>query len=107
MVSRFRVLKKPMEWQVETAISIISAVTVLHNWLIDLNNDVPNGYLPSVIDNTALRREVENSILQDLPHIYKNNNSTRMSMKMRDEFRCYLNNEGAVPWQYDIDGLDY
>lgn len=100
IVSRFRILKKPMECSVDNAIAIVQAIVVLHNYLI-INDEM---YLPETVDPIELRREIENSVLRDT-RLYGNHNSSRYADKIKEEFCSYFNNEGAVEWQYDITDL--
>lgn len=61
LVSRWRVLKKPIECSPENAVPIVKALTCLHNWLRK-NDEVE--YMPPVIED-LLRRKVENSVFTD------------------------------------------
>lgn len=97
LVSRWRVLKKPIECSPENAVPIVKALTCLHNWLRK-NDEVE--YMPPVIED-LLRRKVENSVFTDT-YFYSNNNSTRLAMDIREELCTYFSGEGAVPWQYNL-----
>lgn len=97
LVSRWRVLKKPLECTPRNAIHIVKAITCLHNWLRK-NNEVD--YLPTVIEDEILQKEVDESALNNAI-LYSNRGSTHMAMDIRDEFCTYFNHESAVPWQYN------
>ena len=109
--SRFRVLRRPIIGQVDKVIKITKAIVSLHNFLMSLSTDDNYNYCPlSYADrNTGegfipgeWRRDADNITgVQELSHIGSNNYSKQAAL-IRDEFKSYFNNEGAVDWQWDI-----
>ena len=110
--SRFRVFRRPIIAKVENVILITKAAIALHNFLISLNSssdqyaycptnfvdqESPNGYCPG----TWRDDESDTNGLQPLEKVGSNNYSKGAAV-VRDEFKNYFNNEGAVEWQMDI-----
>ena len=53
---------------------------------------IPGGWRETTHDNSGLK---------EIPR-FGSNNYSRMTSLIRDEFKDYFNNEGAVDWQWDI-----
>ncbi|KYQ59874.1 Putative nuclease HARBI1 [Trachymyrmex zeteki] len=110
LASQWRVFRKPIIAQPETAKLIVQAMECLHNWLrkedIGKNVYVP----PNMIDEESedlnsfqsgtWRIMKDGCAFQDITN-YGTNTNARNCMKIRDEFRDYFCNEGSVPWQYN------
>lgn len=105
LVSRFRVFERCLAVKLSTVNKIVHAACSLHNWLTKTSQ---RSYLPyGSVDNEDIetgeiipgqwRHEIS-----DLRNIerYGGRRSTDMAKKMREKFKDYFNNEGAVPWQY-------
>ncbi|KMQ86369.1 nuclease harbi1-like protein, partial [Lasius niger] len=108
LVSRWRILKRPITCSMEKIMKIVQAIICLHNWLrlqdIEENQyvppsmvdqDSPNGFIPG-----SWRKCIENSAFYDISKC-GTNNSSRQAKEIREEFCRYFNSEGAVPWQFD------
>ncbi|XP_066592967.1 uncharacterized protein [Prorops nasuta] len=106
LVSRWRVLKRPIICKVEKAENIVKAIICLHNFL--RKQDIEeNQYVPeTLIDREdyeftpgSWRNEIEGSAIQEIRRLGANN-STHKAIEIREEFCYYFNNEGAIPFQY-------
>lgn len=108
LVSRWRILKRPIICTVEKSLKIVQAIICLHNWLrkqdiginqyIDqtlVDQDRLDGFVPG-----SWREDIENSALRDIIRL-GNNNSTRKAIKIRENFCNFFNTEGAVSWQFN------
>lgn len=108
LVSRWRILKRPIICNMEKTMKIVQAVVCLHNWLriqdIEedqyvpismVDQDGPNGFIPG-----SWRESIEDSAFRDISK-FGSNNSSREAREIREEFCTYFNNEGAVPWQFE------
>lgn len=105
LASRFRVLGKPIQLQEETIIKIIRTTCVLHNWL---RKSSPHIYTPpgSVdyedITNFTVNLGTWRSEINALPSIARsrtNNRSKAVAEKLREKYKNYFCNDGAVSWQ--------
>ena len=87
----WRILRKPIEVQVDFAIDIVKAICVLHNFV--QNKEPERTLLPDI--------QQTNSQLAELPA-----NNTRAScnaMAVRDTLMTYFtSSSGSVPWQNDM-----
>ncbi|KAI8432775.1 hypothetical protein MSG28_013734 [Choristoneura fumiferana] len=107
LASVFRVFKKPLTVEVKTAISVILASVVLHNYL-RRNNISRNLYSPQGTFDTEengnlipgqWRTEAQMEGLQPLPRLPRR--TAVDSQRIRDNFASYFVSErGMVPWQY-------
>lgn len=79
----------------------------LHNWLRKTNN----AYIhPGLIDeedsnyehNPGLWRDHQICGLLPIEETSFNRNPTRSASQKRDQFCSYFNEEGAVPWQWQM-----
>ena len=111
--ARFRILHRPIIAKVSTVKSVTKAITALHNFLIYKSqvSDHENQYCPpNYVDTDRVDgilpgqwRVEENQImgLRDINRLGSNNYSKNAKL-VRDEFREYFIEEGAVDWQWDI-----
>ncbi|XP_044593967.1 protein ALP1-like [Cotesia glomerata] len=97
IVSKWRILKKPIEATVENTITTVQAIVVLHNWL--RKHEKNDTYISDDDDINELRNEINDSALEDA-RVYGNHHSSKVAVSIRDKFCDYFNTEGAVPWQY-------
>ncbi|XP_018366720.1 PREDICTED: uncharacterized protein LOC108763518 [Trachymyrmex cornetzi] len=108
LVSRWKILRRPIICNVTQTMKIIQAIICLHNWLrlqdvednqyvspSMIDQDDPNGLIPG-----SWRKCIENSALRDITKC-GTNTSSRQARQIREEFCQYFNNEGAIPWQFD------
>ena len=87
LTAKFQLLKKPIETDVETAISIVKAMCVLHNMIISEEGS-----------DADISSETTTELPQENASIFRN--STRQALNVRDIFKDYfMTNEGRVSWQ--------
>ena len=107
--SRFRVFRRAITANVDTATEITKSILVLHNFLIDSQPEEGNPYFePSMVDREVRDsfmpgqwRQYENPALEGVTNI-GSNNYTRTAKKIRDDYRDYFNStHGSVPWQME------
>ena len=110
--SRFRIFHRPIIANIETVKSITKAIVALHNFLISFTNNTSTySYcLERFVDQESRSgfisgewRQDENNIfgMQDITKIGSNNYS-KTAKEVRDLYKDYFNNEGAVEWQTDL-----
>eukprot|EP00112_Aurelia_sp_Birch-Aquarium-sp1_P018164 Seg4296.2 transcript_id=Seg4296.2/GoldUCD/mRNA.D3Y31 product="putative nuclease HARBI1" protein_id=Seg4296.2/GoldUCD/D3Y31 len=109
--NRFRVFHRPILANVDKVKDTTKAIVILHNYLINTNNsDAGHSYCPE----NFIDREGPNGILpgewrQDQQQItglqpinrIASNNYSESAKIVRDDFKGYFNEEGAVCWQWD------
>jgi len=109
LVSRWRILKRPIICTIEKSMKIVQAIVCLHNWLRKQDIGV-NQYVDETLINRnrldefvseSWRKDIEDSALRDTITC-GNNNSTRNAIKIRENFCNYFNTEGAIPWQFNV-----
>lgn len=112
MVSRWRILKRPLTTQRETSEAIVQAVVVLHNFLQSSEEDLsllekkycPTGFADYVDQEGRLQEGLwrgENAELRALGRV-RGNNPSRLALKIRDTLADYfVSQQGMVPWQED------
>ena len=108
--SLFRVFHKPIIAQVNKVIAVTKAVVALHNFLIDSKEadghnyycpvsftdyDGPNGFRPG---DWRLDAQNVNELLP-ITSLGASNNYGEEAKLVRDQFKDYFCNEGAVDWQ--------
>ncbi|CAH1987329.1 unnamed protein product [Acanthoscelides obtectus] len=104
LVSRFRILAKPIQLQEETAIKMIRTTCVLHNWLrkSSLHTYTPPGSIDyEDIVNFTTNLGTWRSEINALPSIARsriNNRSKIAAEKLREKYNFFCD-EGAVTWQ--------
>lgn len=108
LVSRWRILKRPIICTVEKCMKIVQAIVCLHNWLRKQDIGI-NQYVDEIlVDHDRFdefvpgswRQDIEDSALREIT-ICGSNNSTRKAMKIRENFCNYFNTEGVIPWQFN------
>ena len=108
--SRFRVFRKAINANVDTAIEVTKAVVSLHNFLmadrLSQNIYCPNNYVDQE-RNLELRpgewrNETTNDALANMQNIGSNNYS-RVAKQVRENFKDYFNSEeGSLSWQLQM-----
>lgn len=106
LAARFRIFRRPINLQLKNIDIVVLACCALHNLLRKLN---PNDYTPAdSLDNEDINRNVfipghrtDISNLIDLRNANPRNHS-RSAKKVRNDFKNYFCNEGAVFWQYEM-----
>lgn len=103
-VARWRIFSRPIIAKVENIDNIIKASVCLHNFLIKYNK---THYVNSTLadidrDNTLLPENwgASTSLLTNIRHV-GTNSYPKSASTIRDEFKKYFNEEGAIPWQWD------
>ena len=111
--ARFRIFHRPINAKVSTVKSVTKAIVALHNFLMYKSQANPNENQycpPNYVDSDGVQgvipgqwRDEESSILglRDVDRLGSNNYSKNAKL-IRDQFREYFTNEGAVQWQWDI-----
>ena len=113
--SRFRVFRRAITANVESAVEITKAVIAVHNYLMygrcseSFNNYCPPEFVDQETEDHLVRQggwrneqDNSNSGLQNVNNMSSNNYS-RDAKQVRDDFRDYFNSEtGSVPWQLSM-----
>lgn len=109
LVSRWRILQKPLNVKLETAEFIVQVVTCLHNYIIDTGSN-KNQYLHEDIDREGSNGEIiagnwrnlirENNFINPLGRVGANI-GTATAMRQRDALaRYFISEQGSIPWQW-------
>ena len=108
MASRFRVFYRPIIGDVEKVIAITKATVMLHNFLINTDDNFtycPNNLVDQDNNDGLLHgewREDANRITGFQPiNRLASNNYTESAKIVRDTFKDYFNREGFVSWQWE------
>lgn len=103
--NRFQVYLRPMQLQVETVKKIVLATCALHNFLRQTSSRqayCPPGMMDmentdgSVTDGSWRSSQPPAGLI---PLSRRPSTHSTAAKDVRDEFCCFFNNEGAVPWQ--------
>lgn len=105
--ARFRSLRRIFELEPKKVSIIVSAICVLHNFLMSRsqNTYAPNGTFDfentetGIINPGYWRHELENEKLTPI-EVTKSKNCEMSIKEIRNEFKNYFNQQGAVPWQF-------
>ncbi|CAH1993087.1 unnamed protein product [Acanthoscelides obtectus] len=103
--ARFRILRRPIELGVEKLIHVVSAICVLHNFLMTRSKRLYAPYGSFDVENhetgTIEPGEWRQSIqgLVDL-HVNPHLRGNLEAKDVQREFTEYFHQEGEVPWQY-------
>lgn len=102
--ARFRVLRRNINLQPETAKYVVAAACVLHNFLLSRTSSdiyVPRDFVDRESGGKVLPGDWRNEV-EDPPSAITNipRRSNPVAQNIRDEFKEYFANEGAVAWQY-------
>lgn len=107
LVTLRRILKKPIEADIDCAVAMVKAILCLHNWITkqDTHGHYVSEKLVDRHDSHSFtpgqwREEIENSALRSTAIYNGCIFSSRLAAADRDEFRDFFFREGAVPWQY-------
>ncbi|XP_074032172.1 uncharacterized protein [Leptinotarsa decemlineata] len=105
LASKFRLFEKPISLKLETLDKVVLACCAIHNWLKKTN---PRYVMGDLIDYEDEDHRVfpgswrqNDSGLQNLPAT-NHRHSNMEAQQIRNKYRDYFNNEGAVPWQNQI-----
>ena len=105
IVNRWRVFRAPINLNPGKVTKITLAALTLHNYLLSEINHTSESHDNS--GENAHKGEVVSggsSWLDFSPRC--SNNHTVEAKAIREEFKGFFNNEGAVPWQWKQCGLD-
>ncbi|XP_063904411.1 putative nuclease HARBI1 isoform X2 [Zophobas morio] len=105
--ARFRVLRRTMELSPPKVKIIVSAVCVLHNFLMSRKRSsavyAPLGTFDTDNEDGTITlgtwRNTEAVVLEPLQRTTVPRNATMAAKMIRDEFKEYFCREGEVPWQ--------
>lgn len=103
LVSRFRIFNQPINLQIENIEKVVMAACVLHNYLRRKRGDnyIPLDFNTGVIGSTTSSNA---NNFEDLLSLQKGHNrhAPQSARLVRDSFKTYFCNEGAVPWQENV-----
>lgn len=99
LVARWRIFSQPITAKLENIDNMIKATVCLHNFLIKYNK-------PNYVNSTLIDIEKDNTILPQVSGLTNvgqlgTNTLSRSASNIRDEFKSYFNEEGAIPWQWN------
>lgn len=109
LAAKWRIYRKPIICDVNTTINIIKSTVCLHNF-IKINDDKSQYITPGYVDYEnrngeiiygTWRNEIESQNALGEISRTGSNTFTRNAGQIRDEFSCYFNEEGAIPWQWN------
>lgn len=109
LAAKCRIYRKPIICDVNTTINIIKSTVCLHNF-IKINDDKSQYITPGYVDYEnrngeiiygTWRNEIESQNALGEISRTGSNTFTRNAGQIRDEFSCYFNEEGAIPWQWN------
>lgn len=101
-------LRKPIQVKEDTVIKIVLSACTLHNWL---RITASRTYTPigttdyEDIMNFQINEGQWRSKIDELQSIHRsriNNRSKEMAEKVRNKYKNYFNDEGAVTWQNNM-----
>ena len=97
LCQRFRVFFRRIQVMPESAIKIVKACCILHNYLtVPFDDHTPGGGGDGGGDGQHNPAQPE--AFANLPNM-RGNHGSRHAMMIRECFESYFNNEGQVPWQ--------
>lgn len=109
LASRWRALRSALLLPPQTVESVVLAAIVLHNYLrksFSANRYCPAGLVDSdnhgIITPGSWRQEAPGSSLQPLQVPPNGHKASTKAKEVRDTFKEYFFNEGAVDWQWDL-----
>ena len=99
LVQRWRILLRRMQLRENTAISVVKACCILHNYMREAADYQDRTTLQVNADGDVIIPPVEHIVNVAYRRGY---HSAKDAMQTRDLFKTYFNSEkGAVPWQLD------
>lgn len=105
LASKFRVFEEPISLKVETVDKVVLASCALHNYLKKTHCYVPPGLADYDNENNRTFpgswRQNRNSGLTALQPTHHRHSNLQAEL-IRNRYRDYFNNEGAVPWQNEL-----
>ncbi len=107
MASRFRIFHTAINLKLSSIEKAVMACVVLHNYL---RVTCPTTYSPdewfhredSSNGEPSSGLSLDSNSVAGLANGYGSRNSSQVAKKVRDDFKRYFNNEGAVSWQNDL-----
>lgn len=106
--SQWRILRRPINCSIQTAIKTVQAIVCLHNYIriqdIGVNEYVTENMVDrdshdGLIEGSWRKHVDNNSAFREINRCGTNTNS-RIAARVRDDFCAYFNSEGAIPWQF-------
>ena len=114
--SGFCVLRRPIIASPKKVVLITKAIVALHNFLISITEDNYN-YCPtnfvdqdgpnSMVSGEWKRDSDDITGLVNIKRAGSFNNHSRNACQIRNEFKEYFCNQGAIDWQWDMDNRKY
>ncbi|XP_039314630.1 protein ALP1-like [Solenopsis invicta] len=106
MVARWRIFSKIINTSLKTSESIVKACVILHNYCMDKVGYCSKGFADEFHYNGQLipgewRTMIQNSGIASLRNDSSNTHS-RFAAAIREDFKNYFLDEGAVPWQWNL-----
>lgn len=93
LANKWRIFHRPLDVDTNTAISIVKACTVLHNFIIDMEGVQSNRETTSNVSSVV-------DVFSDAPNEQNSTRGGRCANVIRTEFTNYfISTAGAVPWQ--------
>lgn len=105
LASQWRILRRPIEEDVNTTCEIVKSIVCLHNWL-GTERGVQEKRIAEIalVDREGLNGELHSGTgavlcngFQDITRFADNTNITMQASYVRNEFCRYFNDEGQVP----------
>lgn len=108
LTSRFRVFLSTLCVKPESAVSVVMAAIVLHNFL---RSKVPGRYTPTgtldredsdgELNQGTWREEIKENPFSSIPNSRKGRQAKKAE-EVRDLLCSYVNGPGQIPWQWRI-----
>lgn len=104
IVNRWRVFRAPINLQPDKVTKITLAALTLHNYLLSESQTESSGHSADAEDLAQKGEVTHGSWLDFSPRC--SNNHTSEAKSIREEYKNFFSNEGAVQWQWKQCGLD-
>ena len=95
LAQRWRIFMRRVCLSEKNIERVVKATVILHNWLCE---DRPVESIIEELRRTDVELANTEACMRDLPHLHGYHTSQE-SMAVRDQFKQYFNNRGALPWQ--------
>lgn len=101
LVARWRIYRKPINTSLNTAIKIIQATTVLHNYIMQYDSTLPPAEKIYSNSNTEENTNLIYAGAFSEMNAHNRNSYSPYAAQVRNHFANYFMNAGAVEWQWD------
>lgn len=99
LVSRFRIFNQPINLKLENIEKVVMATCVLHNYLRKKRGDNYIHMNLDIDDGDDIKSNQDNLLSLQKGH---NRHASQSSKEVRELYKTYFCNEGAVTWQGDL-----